>query len=106
MSAEIKGTVVFDKDSGCIFLESENGERSPVVWPAGTSWHANPPAVELQGQLIEPGMFVEGAGGALHYERVEELAGTAVADAAEKCAGPTGEVAFFNMGSEVSVLTG
>lgn len=104
MTAEVRGTVVFDEDSGCLFLDTESGGRLPVVWPAGAAWRSDREAVELHGQLIEPGMFVEGGGGHLHYERVQELAGTAVADAAQACAGPTGEVAFFNMGSDVSVI--
>lgn len=83
-------------------FESEDGIQSAVVWPAGASWCVDPPAVELQGQLFEPGMIVEGAGGAFQHEQVEEVAGTAVADAAQACAGPAGEVAFFNLGSEVS----
>ncbi|HSQ38157.1 MAG TPA: hypothetical protein VLS92_09730 [Acidimicrobiia bacterium] len=103
MDALIRGTVVFDEGSGCLLLEFEGGGRLPVVWPAGASWRADPPAVELQGQLIEPGVFVEGGGGYLYYEEVREMAGTAVADAAQACAGPTGEVAFFNRGSEVSI---
>ncbi len=104
MAADIRGTLVFDDNSGCLFLESENGQRLPVVWPAGASWRADPPAVKLQGQFIEPGSFVEGAGGALQHERVQELAGTAVADAAQECAGPAGEIAFFNIGGDVRVV--
>jgi len=103
MEALIRGTVVFDEGSGCVLLELEGEHRLPVVWPAGASWRPDPPAVELQGQLIEPGTAVEGGGGYLHYEEVRELAGTAVADAAQACAGPTGEVAFFNRGSDVSI---
>ncbi len=104
MDAEVRGTVVFDENTGCLFLELEN-IRYPVVWPAGASWRADPPAVELQGQLIEPGMSVDGGGGYLNYEGVEEDAGIIVADAAQACAGPTGEVAFFNIGGDVSVVT-
>jgi len=62
MDADIRGTVVFDEGSGCLLLELENGDRLPVVWPAGASWRADPPAVALQGQLIEPGMSVDGGG--------------------------------------------
>ena len=104
MDAEVSGTVVFDENAACLFLELEN-IRYPVVWPAGASWRADPPAVELKGQLIEPGMYVDGAGGYLQYEHVVESAGTVVADAAQACAGPTGEVAFFNIGSDVSAVT-
>ena len=104
MAAIVKGTVVFDKNTGCLFLELEN-IRYPVVWPAGASWQADPPAVKLQGQLIKPGMSVQGGGGYFKYEGVKALAGTVVADAAQACAGPTGEVAFFNIGSDVRVVT-
>lgn len=104
MDADIRGTVAFDGGSGCLLLELENGERLPVVWPYGASWRADPPAVELQGQLIEPGTVVEGGGGYLHYEQVRESAGTAVADAAQACAGTSGEVVFFNRDSEVSII--
>lgn len=106
LDAEIKGRVVFDEGSGCLLLEFEGGGRLPVVWPAGAAWRADPPAVELRGQRIEPGMVVDGGGGYLHYEEVREIAGTAVADAAQACAGPTGEVAVFNRGSAVRVVAG
>lgn len=104
MGAQVGGTVVFDENTGCLFLEREN-IRYPVVWPAGASWRADPPAVELQGQLIEPGMTVEGGGGYLKYEHVKGSAGTVVADAAQACAGPSGEVALFNIRGKVSVVT-
>ena len=104
LDALVIGTVVFDENTGCLFLELEN-HRYPVVWPAGASWRANAPAVELQGQLIEPGMSVEGGGGYLKYEHIKVSAGTAVADAAQACADPTGQIAFFNMGSDVKVVT-
>ncbi len=104
MDAEVRGIVVFEENTGCLLLEFEN-RRYPVVWPAGASWQADPPAVELQGQLIKPGMAVDGGGGYLKYEQVKESAGTVVADAAQRCAGPTDEVAFFNLGQDVSVVT-
>ena len=104
LDAEVRGAVKFDENTGCLFLELED-IRYPVVWPAGASWRADSPAVELQGQLIEPGMSVNGGGGYLKYEQVEESAGTVVADAAQACAGPTGEIAFFNIGGDVSVVS-
>jgi len=103
MEALIRGTMVFDKNTGCLFLERDDIQY-PVVWPHGASWRADLLALELQGQLIEPGMSVSGGGGFLTYGRVEEFAGTAVADAARACAGPTGEIAFFNIGSDVNVV--
>ena len=101
--ALVGGAVVFDESTGCLFLERGN-TRSPVVWPHGASWRANPPAVELQGQLIEPGMSVGGGGGFFTYGQVEEFAGTAVADAARACGGPTSGVAFFNIGGDVNIV--
>lgn len=40
----------------------------------------------------------------LYRDHVEELSGSAVAETAERCAGPTGEIAFFNIESEVDVV--
>lgn len=102
MDAGVGGTVVFDESAGCLFLGFASA-RIPVVWPHGASWQADPPAVELKGQLIEPGMTVRGAGGYLKYALVEDSAGKTVADAAQACVGPTGEIAFFNIGSDVNV---
>jgi hypothetical protein len=60
----------------------------------------------LEGQTFEPGATVSGEGGYLYRDHVEQLAGSQVAHAAERCAGPTGEIAFFNVGSEVDVTSG
>ncbi|MCI0872176.1 MAG: hypothetical protein J4O07_10210 [Chloroflexi bacterium] len=104
--ADVGGILVFDENTRCLFLEHEEIEnvRYPVIWPAGASWRADPPAVKLQGQLIEPGMIVLGGGGYHQHELIKEFAGTTVADAARACAGPTGEIAFFNIGSNVKVV--
>ena len=105
MDAIVSGTVVFDDLSGCLLLESGD-TRHPVVWPAGASWEPDPPSVRLKGQVIEPGMSVSGGGGYIHRDHVELSAGhPEVADAADACAGPTGDIAFFNIGSEVTVTT-
>ena len=56
MDAKVRGTVVFDEKTGCLYLGSSNSkDLHPVVWPAGASWQADPPAVKLQGPPIEPG---------------------------------------------------
>ena len=104
--AQVGGTLVFDENTGCLFLanDEEGNGRLPVIWPAGASWRADPPAVKLQGQLIEPGMTVLGGGGYHQHELIKEFAGTIVADAAQACAGPTGEIAFFNIGSSVKIV--
>lgn len=106
MAAEVTGGLHFEQTTRCLTLELE-GVRYPVVWPAGTTWQDDPPAVVLKnGQTAEPGMTVYGAGGYLYRDHVEQLAGSTVADAAEACAGPTGEIAFFNIASEVDVIAG
>ena len=107
MDGIVRGIVVFDESAGCLYLGSSSENRKAVVWPAGASWQADPPAVKIHGQLIEPGMSVEGGGGYVLYESIKAFAGTAVADAAQACAdptGPTADVALFNVGSEVDVV--
>lgn len=98
--------LIHDETSDCLLMELE-GVRYPLVWPAGTSWQEDPPAVVLDnGELVEPGMTVYGGGGYLQAEQIEEMTGPAVAAAADRCAGPTGEIAFFNIDSEVEVVDG
>ncbi len=50
-------------------------------------------------------MSVLGGGGYHQHDLIKELAGFRVADAAQACVGPTGEIAFFNIGSDVNVVT-
>ena len=103
------GTVVFDEGIECLYL-ARAGHRSAVVWPAGASWQSDPPAVKLQGQLIEPGMSVEGEGTSTSYAGVRNAAGVAVADAARACAehvAPSDQdigIALFNMGTDVDLV--
>ena len=104
MDAIVGGEVVFDENAACLFL-GRGEHQVPVVRPHGAEWQTDPPAVKIQGKSIEPGMSVEGGGGHIPYDSVRQLAGDAVADAALACAGPTGEIAFFNRGSRVDVLS-
>ena len=41
----------------------------------------------------------------MSHQRVEDIADADVADAAKACAGPIGEIALFNPGSDVIVVT-
>lgn len=103
MAAEVTGVLILDESTNCLLMEME-GVQYPLVWPAGARWQEDPPAVVLEGgETVEPGMTVYGGGGYLQRDHVEQLAGSAVAEAAERCAGPTGEIAFFNIESEVDV---
>lgn len=105
-AALVSGTVVFDEATNCLTLELE-GVRYPVVWPAGTRWQGDPPAVVLSGgDLAEPGASVEGGGGYYPVGQVFKVAGEAVATEAQRCIGPTDEVAFFNLGSRVDLVDG
>lgn len=103
MGAQVMGTVLLD-DRGCLVLELE-GVRYAVLWPAGTSWQPDLAAVVLpDGQIVEPGMSVLGGGG--YLSSVAHMTGQEVNDAAAECAGPTGEIAIFNLGSEVAITGG
>ena len=110
MDAVVSGTVVYEESTGCLYLGSNPEYRSPVIWPSGASWQPDPPAVKLQGQVIELGMNVHGGGGSMSYEWVKRLAGAAAADAAKACAehaDPTDltiRISFFNIGSDVELV--
>jgi hypothetical protein len=105
MAAEVKGTVVYDSESECLRLELE-GVQYPVVWPDGTRWQETPPSVVLRGGArAEPGSSVYGGGGYLGPAHVRDVAGDQVAAEATRCIGPTAEVAFFNVGSEVDLVS-
>jgi hypothetical protein len=104
MAAEVTGVLVYDEPSNCLLMELED-VLYPLVWPAGTKWQDDPPVVVLDsGEMVEPGMTIYGGGGYLQAEHIEEMTGPAVAAAADRCTGPTGEIAFFNIDSQVEVL--
>jgi hypothetical protein len=104
MAAEVTGVLIYEEPTNCLLMELE-GVQYPLVWPAGARWQEDPPAVVLDnGEKVAPGMTVYGGGGYLQREHIEELTGAAVAAAADRCAGPTGEIAFFNIESEVEVI--
>lgn len=100
--ALVEGTVTVEGD--CLLLVQSDfpDDGFPVVWPAGTRWQADPPAVVLdEGTVVAVGEAVSGGGGYLQPSSLRS-SGQAVSDAAASCAGDTGEVAVFNPGSEVT----
>lgn len=106
MDALVQGTVTVEGD--CLLLvQSDFPDIGyPVVWPAGTRWQVDPHAVVLDdGTVVAVGEAVVGGGGYLQPSVLEGSSGQAVADAAAACVGETGEVAFFNLGSEVTPAT-
>ena len=100
----VVGTLLFDEDRGCLLLQHPDDERirRAVVWPAGTSWQPAPARVVLpDGQLVEPGMSVEGGGGYQSRAQVTEYAGSEVADSAATCVNARERIAVFNSDSEI-----
>lgn len=101
--AIVAGIVVYEADSNCLYLELD-GVRNPVIWPAGTRWLEDPPAVVLTGGVrAEPGTAVQGGGGYLSVDHIRESVGDAVAVEVQRCADPAASVAFFNTGSRVEL---
>ncbi len=100
--AQVLGTVVIDAKAGCVQLELD-GSRYPVVWPSGARWDGTVPGIEFDGDVIIDGTDVEGSGGWYDYDRVADLAGPAIADAAQRCIGPTNEIAMFNAKGEIRI---
>lgn len=104
MAAEVIAVLTYDESTSCLLMELEDVQY-PLFWPAGGRWQEDPPAVVLDnGEIVEPGMKVYGGGDYLQREQVEALTGPAVAAAADRCTGPSGEIAFFNIESEVEVV--
>ena len=102
MNGVVRGTLVFNENTGCLYLD-----QSTVMWPAGATWQADPPAVKIHGQLIEPGVKVIGGGGSIGHDFVKAVAGEAVAEAAYECidlSAPHPDISFFNQGSRVDVV--
>jgi len=56
------------------------------------------------GQIVEPGMSVLGSGG--YLKAVTHMTGQEANDAAAACAGPTSEIAIFNLGAEITITDG
>ena len=104
MDAIVTGEVTYD--DGCLRLDSH-----PVVWPHGTSWDGESSEVVLpNGERAGVGAQVTGGGGhvdAQTFTEGERPYGD-YGDEGERiladCADPSGQVAFFNEGSEVSLV--
>lgn len=59
MDATVRGLVTYDEVTRCV-----NVDGRPTLWPEGTSWQADPPAVVLSsGRVIPVGATIEAAGG-------------------------------------------
>lgn len=97
MDAQVQGRLVLEGD--CLYLDGE--ERYPVVWPAGTTWDTERPAVVSRtGALLPVGTDVSGSGGYLYLADVERVLGADAAQLAEHCLDNAyGEVAFYNNAS-------
>lgn len=95
--ADLSGTI--ELDDGCLFLR--NGDASPILWPFGSRWQAEPPGVFTPtGDFVPVGGRVAGAGGYhgpddLEYYVQDEAALTM----AERCAQvESGQVAVIQGG--------
>lgn len=102
MDALVMGTVVLEDE--CLYLV-QSDIRHPVIWPHGTSWQEDPPAVRASGGTVALGGYVSGGGG---YMSAEGLRGTGlpitdeVIDKADACTIDTYEIAVFNPGTKVT----
>jgi hypothetical protein len=83
--AEVTGTVILEDE--CLVMQLE-GNRYPVVWPSGTRWQPEPPAVLLASGTVPIGGEVSGGGGYYSPEDLQALPDE-VTEAAAACVGPT-----------------
>lgn len=99
MAADVRGILAYDGD--CL-----RWGESPVLWPEGTRWTGPESVLTLpSGEQVEAGAALSGRGGHLSLEGFERLFVSEVADTAERCLGRSDEIAVFNPGSEVSVVS-
>lgn len=98
MDAAVVGTLT--TADGCVLLD-QDGNRSPVVWPSGTSVEATDPLViELpSGEQLREGDQVSGGGGYLNADTLD-------IDVPEACLNEWGEVAVFNAADEPEIVAG
>ncbi len=79
-------TGVLQLDAGCLYLVQANGQRYPILWPAGTRWDdPNRSVVSPAGEVMPMGGQVEGRGGFFFLSDVQLLGGTAASNLAASC---------------------
>lgn len=60
----VDGLLILDR--GCLLLDIDDGGRSPLIWPAGTTWeHDSSEVVLANGERIQVGARISGSGGAI-----------------------------------------
>lgn len=108
MAALVLGTV--DIRDGCVLLVQEDvpggatAPAYPVIWPAGTTLAGGPSRRHSRGRSGRgTGDVGQWRWRLPHAGQHREPSRAAVADAADECTGATGEIAFFNIGSDVEV---
>ena len=96
LAAEIRGELQVEGE--CLYVAPGEGDRYPILWPAGTAWHHQSRSViSPTGTSIPVGTTIAGGGGYLYVVDVERLAGEWAALAAERCVDNTyGEIAVVN----------
>lgn len=112
LAAIVGGVIVLDR--GCLLLDQyahfadladppdPAAVRYPVIWPAGTTWDDATQTVVLpDGVRAAIGESVGGGGGYLYEDAIAVVTDPNTAARAAACAGPTGEIAWFNPGGEV-----
>jgi hypothetical protein len=83
--ALLTGDLMIDEDTGCLVVDGGGG-ATPVVWPSGTTWRADPPTVVLKGgSLLPVGETIQVGGGANELDHVEDVAGVHVRERAKQC---------------------
>jgi len=91
MLGGVGGTLKIDSRTGCLVFDET---RTPIVWPAGATWQAEPPGVVLHdGHVVAVGQGVGAGGGTISADELPPyVGGDAIRAAAERCAGPGGDI--------------
>ena len=86
-----------------MWSQSVSSHRAAPAWAAAISACRTyaPPCSGAESRA-----FVQGGGGYNPVGQVFKVAGQAVATEAERCGGDTDEIAFFNLGSKVELVSG